>query len=64
MKEANLSGDAHDRELETYTEQAVESFTYRNGVFGRSLWDRWMTAVAFYRAGVDRRGALQSRRTI
>lgn len=53
-----------DRELEAYTEQAVESFTYRNGVFGRSLWDRWMTAVAFYRAGVDRRGALQSRRSI
>ena len=53
-----------DHELETYIEQAVESFTYRNGVFGRSLWNRWMTAVAFYRAGVDRRGALQSRRSI
>ena len=53
-----------DKELETYTEQAVSSFTYSNGVFGRSLWDRWMTAVAFYRAGVDRRGELQSRRTI
>ena len=53
-----------DKELETYTEHAVSNFTYRSGVFGRGLWHRWMTAVAFYRAGVDRRGALQSRRTI
>ena len=53
-----------DRELKTYTEQAVSNFTYRNGVFRRSLWDRLMSAVAFYRAGVDRRGELQSRRTI
>ena len=53
-----------DRELKTYTEQAVSNFTYRNGVFRRSLRDRWMSAVAFYRAGVDRRGEIQSRRTI
>ena len=53
-----------DKELETYTEQAVSSFTYRNGVFGPSFWNRWMSAVAYYRAGVDQRGALQSRRTI
>ena len=53
-----------DKQLETYTEQTVSSFTYRNGVFGRSLWQRWVSAVAFYRAGVDRRGSLQSRRTI
>ena len=53
-----------DKELETYTEHAVSNFTYRSGVFGRGLWHRWMAAVAFYRAGVDRRGALQSRRTI
>ena len=25
-----------DKELETYTEQAVSSFTYRNGVFGQA----------------------------
>ena len=53
-----------DLELETYIEQAVSNFTYRNGVFKRSFWDRWMTAVAFYRAGVDRRGEVQSRRMI
>ena len=51
-------------ELETYIEQAVSNFTYRNGVFKRSFWDRWMTAVAFYRAGVDRRGEVQSRRMV
>ena len=65
MKEANLSGDIYmDHELQTYTEQAVSNFTYRSGVFGRSFWNRWMSAVAFYRAGVDRRGAIQSRRSI
>ena len=53
-----------DKELEAYTEHIVSVQTYRNGIFGRSLWDRWMSAVAFYRAGVDQRGALQSRRTI
>ncbi|MED5566359.1 MAG: hypothetical protein VX382_00750 [Candidatus Thermoplasmatota archaeon] len=53
-----------DHELETYIEQVVSNFTYRNGVFKRSFWDRWMTAVAFYRAGVDRRGEVQSRRMI
>ena len=53
-----------DHELETYIEQAVSNFTYRNGVFKRSFWDRWMTAVGFYRAGVDRRGEVQSRRMI
>ena len=53
-----------DQELETYIEQAVSNFTYRNGVFKRSFWDRWMTAVAFYRAGADRRGEVQSRRLI
>ena len=53
-----------DHELETYTGQAVSNFTYRNGVFRRSFWHRCMSAVAFYRAGVDRRGAIQSRRTI
>ena len=51
-------------ELETYIELDVSNFTYRNGVFKRSFWDRWMTAVAFYRAGVDRRGEVQSRRMI
>lgn len=50
-----------DRELETYTELAVESFSYRNGIF-RGLWDRWMSAVAFYRAGVDARGAITAKR--
>ena len=53
-----------NHELETYIEQAVSNFTYRNGVFKRSFWDRWMTAVAFYRADVDRRGEVQSRRMI
>ena len=53
-----------DHELETYIEPAVSNFTYRNGVFKRSFWDRWMTAVAFYRAGVDRRGEVQSRRMV
>ena len=53
-----------DNELETYTEQAVSNFTYRSVVFGRSFWNRWVSAVAFYRAGVDRRGAIQSRRSI
>ena len=28
-----------DHELETYIEQAVSNFTYRNGVFKRSFWD-------------------------
>jgi hypothetical protein len=50
-----------DKELDTYTQIAVESFAYRNGIF-RSFWDRWMTAVAFYRSGVDRRGALMAKR--
>ena len=53
-----------DHELETYIAQAVSNFTYRNRVFKRSFWDRWMTAVAFYRAGVDRRGEVQSRRMV
>ena len=53
-----------DHELETYTEQAVSNFTYRSGVLGRSIWNRWKSAVAFCRAGVDRRGAIQSRRSI
>ena len=61
MKETHLSGIHMDRELETYTELAVESFSYRNGIF-RGLWDRWMTAVAFYRAGVDARGAITAKR--
>ncbi|MBL6734110.1 MAG: hypothetical protein ISP84_06170 [Candidatus Poseidonia sp.] len=50
-----------DKELDTYTQQAVDGFVYRNGIF-RSFWDRWMTAVAFYRSGVDRRGALTAKR--
>ena len=53
-----------DKELEAYTEHIVSVQTYRNGIFGRSLWDRWVSAVAFYRAGVDQRGSLQSRRTL
>jgi hypothetical protein len=55
------SGTDMDKELDTYTKLAVESFAYRNGIF-RSFWDRWMTAVAFYRSGVDRRGALMAKR--
>ena len=50
-----------DKELDTYTQLAVDSFAYRNGIF-RRFWDRWMTAVAFYRSGVDRRGALMAKR--
>ena len=50
-----------DNELNTYTQQAVDGFVYRNGIF-RGFWDRWMTAVAFYRSGVDRRGALMAKR--
>jgi len=50
-----------DRDLEAYTNLVVDSFEYRNGIF-RSFWDRWMTAVAFYRSGVDRRGALMAKR--
>ena len=50
-----------DRELDTYTNLVVDSFENRNGIF-RSFWDRWMTAVAFYRSGVDRRGALMAKR--
>jgi len=64
MKETTLSGIEMDRELETYTTQAVASFTYRNGVFENDRWRRWIRAIAFYRAGVDRRGEVQSRRTI
>ena len=44
MKEANFQAMDMDKELETYTEQAVSNFTYRSGVFGRGLWHRWMTA--------------------
>ena len=50
-----------DIELETYVEDIMGNQKLRNGIFGSTL-DRWMAAVAFYRSGVDRRGAVHARR--
>ena len=50
-----------DIELETYVDEVMEQQVLRNGIFGSTL-DRWMAAVAFYRSGVDARGAVHARR--
>jgi hypothetical protein len=52
-----------DKELESYVELTLNAQTYRSGIFV-SWWDRWMRAVAFYRSGVDRRGAVHARRRL
>ena len=50
-----------DIELETYVDEVMEQQVLRNGIFGNTL-DRWMAAVAFFRSGVDARGAVHVRR--
>ncbi|MAJ01929.1 MAG: hypothetical protein CMA10_05955 [Euryarchaeota archaeon] len=50
-----------DRELETYIETTMKSQKYRNGIFG-SFIGRFAAAIAFYRSGVDSRGAYHSRK--
>tara|TARA_B110000003_G_C16269652_1_gene386437 strand:+ start:183 stop:374 length:192 start_codon:yes stop_codon:yes gene_type:complete len=50
-----------DRELETYIEKTMNEQIYRNGIFD-SLIERFAAAIAFYRSGVDRRGAHHSRK--
>lgn len=50
-----------DIELETYVDEVMEQQVLRNGIFGNTL-DRWMAAVAFFRSGVDARGAVHARR--
>ena len=50
-----------DIELETYVDGIIDNQELRNGIFGSAL-DRWMAAIAFYRSGVDRRGAVHAKR--
>ena len=50
-----------DKELETYVELTMTAHKYRNGIFG-SMLDRLANAIAFYRSGVDSRGAYHARK--
>ncbi|HJM55175.1 MAG TPA: hypothetical protein QGI72_02900 [Poseidonia sp.] len=50
-----------DKELETYVETTMNSQKYRNGIFG-SFFARFAIAIAFYRSGVDSRGAFHARK--
>jgi len=50
-----------DIELETYVDEVMDQQVLRSGIFGNTL-DRWMAAIAFYRSGVDARGAVHARR--